>query len=139
MEVHEQRQRCSNTPLFVVSATGAVQNYHCPFVRSNQALTCVQISSKDVIAALLRARVPRHKCQRRSSNAFPIYATSRVAFVKTYLSPGKFMDSADGTLYPLPMVVRSQLVYSFVSCSDVVLSRSVTSLHRYGRRVPRFI
>ena len=48
------------------------------------------------------------KCQRRSSNTFPIYATSRVAFVKTYSSPGKMMGSAERTLYPPPTAVRSQ-------------------------------
>ena len=34
------------------------------------------------------AHSPRHKCQRRSGNALPIYATSRVAFIKNvFVSP----------------------------------------------------
>jgi hypothetical protein len=49
------------------------------------------------------------------------------------------MCSTDTTLYPPSRPSdRSQTVYSFVSCSDVVLSRSVTSFHRHGRSGPSF-
>ena len=67
---------------------------------------------------------------RPTSKTLPIYAMSLVAFLKTYLSPGNIMISADKALYPSPSATQSQ------SDSVIALSSSfILVLERAGLRV----
>jgi len=67
---------------------------------------------------------------RPTSKTLPIYAMSLVAFLKTYLSPGNIMISADKALYPSPSATQSQ------SDSVKALSSSfILVMERAGLRV----
>lgn len=135
MNVHERRQGS----IFLVPTTSTVQNYHSPLfcpiklgpAHRDKLQRCILRRSPVY-------RSPRHKCQRRSSNTFPIYATSRVAFFQNVFVPPvtSWVQPTGLIIRPRRRSDRSLTLYSFVLRLDGVLSASwrVPSLHPSPQR-----